>query len=722
MNKGTGYDPLPGSKATKPFDITGFVLRYGVVIVVLGIFILTMLVPLVLKVKRPNFEVHSMLKIDPVIPSLITKSEEPSIAGFYHDFVRTQAARINEYEVLTETLESLTPEHREALFPGDLSIEQSAGILKRMITIYPVSRTHLVKLSIQGPRKEGLAPVLNALMTTYLNKMELELEQKDTRRLSYLIEKKQKLNDDIEQKEGQLKEIASQILSSTFNESFNAWQPRVEALQKSYVRFFGDRVQAENEYRFEKRKEAGLKQLPLGALVEEGVLANDAISFTGTWTYQKLQELRGSIDGVTSENEDRRRIEERMNAMRDYEKKLRKETRDTLDSIVYGKQDIEIKRSIIGKENNYFRAIASEEEIKRALAEAQVVSGETSSAILEGASLETELDHARELLFRIDTRIHELEAESRAPLRVTIESRAKEPKTPAGSNIKKLLLMCVVVSFGTVGGAFLLIEFFDNRIRSPKSILQALGHPPTWPIAGAPEGVAFDSILTSDSESDTAKAIRSLATRIYREHNEKQAQIFLFTAVDSKSGTSEITLNTAQALALQSSRVLVVDANIQGWEAIGEDGEADLEGTFDPLQAIQKDSRRGIDYLVSFMPRKSTRYASRTLNRFFEEAKEHYDFICIDTAPILKSDLTEYLAARSDAALLIIQGDSTAYRDVRRAAEILVGLEIPALAPVLNWGGPKAEKWFEAFIDALPEKLRNIKLRMTSKSKMAEQY
>ena len=196
----------------------------------------------------------------------------------------------------------------------------------------------------------------------------------------------------------------------------------------------------------------------------------------------------------------------------------------------------------------------------------------------------------------------------------------------------------------------------------------------------------------------------------------------MFTAVDSKSGTSEITLNTAHSLAFQSPRVLVVDANIQGWETIGEDGEADLEGTFDPLQAIQKDSRRGIDYLVSFMPRKSTRYASRTLNRFFEEAKEHYDFICIDTAPILKSDLTEYLAARSDAALLIIQGDSTASRDVRRAAEILVGLEIPALAPVLNWGGPKAEKWFEAFIDALPEKLRNIKLRMTSKSKMAEQY
>lgn len=722
MNKGTEYDPLPGSKATKPFDLIGFVCRYGLIIVIFGMFILTMLAPMVLKVKRPNYEVHSMLKIDPVIPSLITKSEDPSITGFYHDFVRTQAARISEYDVLTETLESLSPEQREALFPGNLSIEQSVEILKRMIAIYPVSRTHLVRLTIQGPRKEGLATVLNALMTTYLNKMQLELEQKDTRRLSYLSDKKDTLNDEIQQKEKQLKEIASKILSSTFNESFNAWQPRVEALQKSLVRFYGDRVQAENDYRFEKRKEAALKQLSLDALVEEGVLANDAISFTGTWTYQKLQELRSSIDGVTEANEDRKRIEERMLAMRDYEKKLRKETRDTLDSIVYGKQDIEIKQSIIGKENNYFKAIASEEEIKRTLAEAQVVSGETSSAILEGASLETELEHARELLFRVDTRIHELEAESKAPLRVTIETRAKEPKTPVGSNIKKLLMMCAVLSFGSVGAVFLLIEFFDNRIRGPKSIFQALGHPPTWPISRAPHGASFNSILTAASESEAAKAIRSLATRIYREHHEKQAQIFLFTAVDSKSGTSEITLNTAQALALQSSRVLVLDANIQGWETIDDDGEDDAVNSFDPLQAVQRDSRRGIDYLVSFMPRKSTRYASSALNKFLEEAKEHYDFICIDTAPITKSDLTEYLAARSDAALLIIQGDSTTYKDLRRAAEILVGLEIPALAPVLNWGGHKIEKWYEKYLDAIPETLRNFKIRMTSKAEMAGQY
>ena len=80
---------------------------------------------------------------------------------------------------------------------------------------------------------------------------------------------------------------------------------------------------------------------------------------------------------------------------------------------------------------------------------------------------------------------------------------------------------------------------------------------------------------------------------------------------------------------------------------------------------------------------------------------------------------TEYLAARSDAALLIIQGDSTTYKDLRRAAEILVGLEIPALAPVLNWGAPKIDRWYEKYLDAVPEKIRNFKFRMSSKTEMA---
>jgi len=720
MNYSDQQNPLPGSKVNKPFDIFGFAFRYGVIIFTCGLFLLTMLVPLVLKVKKPNYETHAILKIDPVTPSLITKSEDPSITGFYHDFVRTQAARIREFNVMAEAIGNLTPEQRVALIPDELSTDQAVNILQRIINISPMSRTHLVKLSIQGPKKEGLAPILNSLMATYLKKLEIELEKKDTRRLSYLVKKKEGLQSIIKAKEDQLQEIAATVLSSTFSESFNVWQKRVMELQKSYVQFFGERIKAENAFEFEKETSKALKGLPLFSLVEEGVMDNRAIDFTSSWTYQQLQDMRGSIDGVTQDNFDRKRVEQRMRAMREYEKKLRTETRENINSIIYGKQDLVLQQALIRKENDFHEALASEKDIVAELKEAQAISGRNSSALLRGTSLETGLDHTRDLLFRIDTRIHELEAESRAPLRVTIELPAKEPSEPVGSNIKKLLLACVAFSFGSIGGVFLLIEFFDNRIRNPKNIIHALGHPPTWPVSPAPEGITFESVLSQDSESNTSKALRSLSTRLYREHNEKDARIFLFTAVDRHSGTTGITLNCAQALAYQSPKVLVIDATLQSWETTDDASMEADDDSCNPMNAIQYDPERGVDYLVSFMPRRSTKFTSRMLNRFLKEAKSEYDFICIDSSPILQSDLTEYLAANCDAGVLIIQGDSSLYKDVRRSAEILIRLDIPALAPVLNWGGVKNKPWFEKHIDTLSAIISKVGFGSRSATKLQQ--
>ncbi len=696
---------MQGTKKKKPFDIIGFVQRFGLLTIVFGAFIMTMLVPLILKIKRPYYEVHAVLRIDPVIPSLITKSEQPSIAGFYHDYVRTQAKRILESAILSNVLDRLEREAIE-IFPIGLSIEERMSFLQRIISVDPVSRTHLLRLTIRGPEKRGIAETLNILIAIYLETMVADLEKKDSRRLSYLVEKKKRLRNNIAKKEENLKNLTIRVLSSTFVEDFNVWQQKVVELQKAYVVAFSERVRAENIFNYGKQSSKSLQKLSLSSLVEEGIMADDAIDFTSSWTYQKLQEMRGSIDGITRENEDRKRIEQRMAAMRDYERKLRSETRETVEGIVYGNQKLELKKRLIQQDNAFKEARATEKKLAEELVSAQKTSAEKSTMLLQGKALEIELTHDRNLLFRIDTRIHELEAESRAPLRVQVESLAREPRHPVGSNIKKLLLACIGFSFGSVFTVFLSIEFFDDRVRGPKHIIQALGHPPAWPISQAPIGVSFSEVLSKAPGSVTAKALRSLAIRLLKEHKEKDSRVFLFTPVESGCGTTEITGNTAQALAYQSSKVLVLDVNLTSWDEDEDDNEGEGEGDMDeasrhidPFEAIQHDRAKGVDYLVSFLPRQTTRASLRMLNAFLEKARQQYEFICIDAEPILRSDLTEHIAVNSDVAVLIIQGHSTSYSRLRHAAEILIRLEIPALAPVLNWGGLKLLPWYEKYIE-----------------------
>ncbi|NTV93220.1 MAG: hypothetical protein HGA72_08165 [Chlorobiaceae bacterium] len=75
---------------------------------------------------------------------------------------------------------------------------------------------------------------------------------------------------------------------------------------------------------------------------------------------------------------------------------------------------------------------------------------------------------------------------------------------------------------------------------------------------------------------------------------------------------------------------------------------------------------------------------------------------------MLESDMTEFMALFVDIVALISLGESTRYRDLRRAAEQLVRLDIPAIAPVLNWGGNKRIVTIDKLLANPPGLLKEI--------------
>ena len=96
------------------------------------------------------------------------------------------------------------------------------------------------------------------------------------------------------------------------------------------------------------------------------------------------------------------------------------------------------------------------------------------------------------------------------------------------------------------------------------------------------------------------------------------------------------------------------------------------------------------------------------IKELLESAKDEYDFICIDCAPVLQSDLTEHVALYSDIVVLIALGDSTLFPDLRKAAELLVHLKVPAIAPLLNWGGVIRSISIDKLLEKQPEILDKI--------------
>jgi uncharacterized protein involved in exopolysaccharide biosynthesis len=265
-------ETLPFGKPNKPIDLIGFFRRYGLFVLVIGAFLFTVTVPLVLLISKPNYEVHAILRIDPIIPAVITKSEDLSIISYYQDYANTQARQILNFDVLETTVKKLSSDQRASVFAPGLPPKICADIAANIIKVNPIPGTHLVDVTVSGPKKKGLAPLINNLMQVYLDKMRASNEMQDNARLVYLRNKKQALTNEIAAIEEKLNILTQNISTANFAEDNNMANKRLEELQQAAVNAFADRVSAENQFVEAEKNNQQLKGLSLDPMVEEIVM------------------------------------------------------------------------------------------------------------------------------------------------------------------------------------------------------------------------------------------------------------------------------------------------------------------------------------------------------------------------------------------------------------------------------------------------------------------
>ena len=708
-------EPLPYGKPSKSLDFIGFAKRYGLFILVIGSFLFTITVPIVLLISKPNYEVKAIMRVEPVMPSLITSTDDPQIINYYQDYARTQAQRMMSFDVLTKTVEKLTPDEKASIFPKGMPIDNCATILSFIIKTNPLSGTHLIEITASGLKKEGLAPLVNNFMAVFLEKVRKNAEMQDNERLVFLRNKKNELTTDISTIENKLIILTKDIDTATFSEGYNIAGKKNEQLQGLYIKSLGEQLAAKTQLDEKVKLNNQIKALSLEPMVEDMVMKDNSLNMTRTWTYQQQQQMRSSTDGLTKNNPDRIYIEERMNAMREYENKQKNELNKNAHKILYGIRDFGLNKDLITAKSDFERAKTLLKQVAEELKKASDESIKTSIGLHLGESLEAELKHKRELLDHIDTRIQELEVEGKAPLHLSIESAARKPDHAVGSNINKLFLIFFSLSFGAVGCVFFAYDYFDNRIRRAKDIQQALGYPPACIIPKSTDNIQFHQLISLAAENEATKSIKSFAVKLSLEKAESNAAVILFTGVDNETGCTSIAINTAQAFSALSPKVLLMEGNIANpnFSKIIDLSSED-KGFSDFLNSTETWKNFIVNnptYNISIMHAGNTivgNISQYRIKELIDLARKEYDYICIDCAPILQSDLTEHLALYADIIVLISVGESTHFNDLRKAGELLVHLKVPAIAPLLNWGGLKRSMSIDKLLEKQPEILDKI--------------
>jgi capsular exopolysaccharide synthesis family protein len=271
--------------------------------------------------------------------------------------------------------------------------------------------------------------------------------------------------------------------------------------------------------------------------------------------------------------------------------------------------------------------------------------------------------------------------------------------------IKVVLLGGLLGLAGGLGLAFL-AEVSDKSFRTPEEIRRRLGLPvvghvplfePDVEAAGraAADGVRLDPRLVAHfhPKSVEAEAFRGVRTALYFSTHGQAHQVIQVTSPNASEGKSTLTANLAISIAQSGKRTVLIDADFrkprqhQIFGVSAGTGLASVIAAQAELRdAIQPTAVAGLS-LLPCGPRPHNPAELLTSPRFKElldAIRQQFDFVLVDTPPLLAVSDPSVVAPRVDGVLLAIKASKNGRPNAERAREVLHTLGATVLGVVVT--------------------------------------
>jgi len=190
------------------------------------------------------------------------------------------------------------------------------------------------------------------------------------------------------------------------------------------------------------------------------------------------------------------------------------------------------------------------------------------------------------------------------------------------------------------------------------------------------------------------EAYRNLrSSLLYMAQQEPRPRTLLVTSSVPGDGKSLTATNLAITLTMGGARVLLVDADLRKGNLHyrlnfkNETGfsEVFLKGT-GWRSAVQQTSFPNLSLLPrgTTTQRSSEFFIGPVMEKFLQESKQEYDYVVIDSAPVMAADDVTSLAPRMDGVIFVIRAEHTSARVAQSALNMLYQRKAHVLGLVFN--------------------------------------
>jgi exopolysaccharide transport family protein len=372
----------------------------------------------------------------------------------------------------------------------------------------------------------------------------------------------------------------------------------------------------------------------------------------------------------------------------------------------------EIDHAVARARIEYGSSLSREQMLRAALNQQKIEAMHLNEHSIQYLHLKREAESNRALYDNLNQKLKEASVTSSLKLsNISVIDTARVPAEPSSPKVRRNCTMAVVVGFVFGIALAFMLDSMDNTVRTPEQVEDSFGLPTLAIIplsvgkkipqaalkASTPVVKARTTsslISTARPKSKLAEAYRALRTSILLSRAGEPPKMLMITSALPQEGKTTTSINTAIVLAQSGAKVLLVDADMRRpsvHDVFGLQNHAGLSTVLAGAHSVSD--------AISFVPEVSDLYvvtagppppnpaellASPRMRDLLEQWRTDYNFIVIDTPPVLSVTDAASLSPQVDRVLLVVRSGQTTKEALRRARALFAQLGVSVMGSVVN--------------------------------------
>jgi len=741
-----GRDEIEGASSTVLDPLTVVGRRKG--LVVFGLLLSFMLSWLYYFHATPIYEASVQVLVIPRNTTLPTQSAETkeSVSSYSADasLLSTHVQLFQSRRIIKQAIEKRRLDRLASLAK---SIEEGRDPVDSIMSRLDVSKggkgasrdACVLRASFQDPVKEDAFTILNALVESYQDFLARTFKDASAEAVQLITQAKNDLEAEIRKQETEYREFCEQSpLIWKGKESQNIHQQRVAELEKQLSETRAEYTQtkarldviSEAMKRGTSASEADMEKLALlsvkdiaritqlltttrGKMADEKMMIESANRSESTRTeYQTLLALQLEMQQLLQEyGPDHPRVkaaQDKIKLLKDFLRDKTNTGTSALGSSLITPNDL-LKLHYGLLQHDLNEMSQRQKDLEKLAREEEAAAKRLATYEIQGEMMRSALTRKSDLFEVVVQRLRDISLlkDYGGGYLTEIISPVEVPQRPVSPRL--LITLAVGLVLGAFAGCAMayMAELSDRTFRDPEEICRMMrapimAHMPTFSararaaaLANGKDLKGKDPLLVSYHRptSREAEIFRSVRTALYFSSLAKQHRVIQITSPHPGDGKTTLSTNLAVSMAQVGRRVLLVDCdfrrpqvhkvfNISGKVGLANvlTGEAQLA---DVIQAIDVNNL-WILPAGTHPGNPSELLTLPVFEQFVRQIRDQYDFVIIDTPPLLAVSDPAVVAPRVDGVLMTLRVEKNGRPPVVQAREILTRLGVDVLGLVVN--------------------------------------